>query len=213
MPVSPSRSTGATPDYIEAAVRAGEAGKAAAALEPYLAWSARSGTPGLPALAARSRALLASAGDPAAADALFGEALSRHAGTSRPFDHARTQLLYGEFLRRGKRRTQARTQLRAALDTFTRLGAPVWARRAEGELRATGETARERDPNALLELTPQELQIAQAVGEGATNREIASQLFISPRTVDYHLGKVFRKLNISSRRDLIRLSTSSAEGG
>jgi DNA-binding CsgD family transcriptional regulator len=206
MPVSPSRSIGATPDYIEAAVRSGNGEQAAAALRPYLVWSEASTAPGLPALAARCQALLATTDS---AQAHYEEALALHSATIRPFDHARTQLLYGEFLRREKQRTQARTQLRAAMDTFNRLGAPVWARRAETELRATGETARERNPNALLELTPQELQIAQAVGEGATNREIASQLFISPRTVDYHLGKVFRKLNISSRRELIRLSTGA----
>jgi DNA-binding CsgD family transcriptional regulator len=200
LPGSPSRALSAAPDHIEAAVRAD--GSGAELLAPYQKWAAASGSAHLRALACRAEALLS----PDSADRLYQEALALHAGTSRPFDHGRTELLYGEFLRRERLRGQARSHLRSALDTFTRLGAPVWAKRAEAELRATGETARERGPNALETLTPQELQIVAAVRDGATNKEVASQLFISPRTVDYHLGKIFRKLNVSNRRDLMRLT-------
>jgi DNA-binding CsgD family transcriptional regulator len=96
-------------------------------------------------------------------------------------------------------------QLRAALEAFERLGAALWAGRAVTELRATGESARRRDPSTLDQLTPQELHVARLIGQGATNREAAAHLFLSPRTVDYHLRKVFRKLNINSRSELIRL--------
>lgn len=201
LPGTPSRALSAAPDHIEALVRTDKTtpSRCKELLAPYQAWAEASGSPHLRALATRAQALL----EPAA-DELYQASLALHANAGRPFDHARTELLYGEFLRRERLRGQARTHLRAALDTFTRLGAPVWARRAEAELRATGETARERGPNAVETLTPQELQIAESVRDGATNREVASQLFISPRTVDYHLGKIFRKLNVSSRRDLMR---------
>jgi len=112
--------------------------------------------------------------------------------------------LYGEWLRRERRRTDARVHLRAAIDGFRRLGAVPWAERAEAELRATGETVRKRDASALDQLTPQELQIAGLVADGLTNREIAAQLFLSPRTVDYHLHKVFTKLGVASRTELVR---------
>ena len=154
------------------------------------------------ALAARTRALLA---DGMAADELFRQALATHAATDRPLDQARTALLYGEHLRRGRRRADARQPLRAALDTFEHLGARRWAERARAELRATGQTARLHGPGALGQLTPQEMQVARAVSHGATSRQAAAQLFISPRTVDHHLRNVFRKLGITSRGELIRL--------
>jgi DNA-binding NarL/FixJ family response regulator len=119
-------------------------------------------------------------------------------------ERARTELLYGEWLRRERRRQEARVHLRAALDLFRGLGMRLFAERAEAELRASGETARKRDPSTLDDLTPQELQIAGLVAEGQTNKEIGAQLFISPRTVDYHLRKVFSKLGISSRTQLVR---------
>ena len=97
-------------------------------------------------------------------------------------------------------------QLRAALETFERLGTAQWAARAQTELRATGETARRRDPSTLDRLTRQELQVVRLVAEGATNREAAAQLFVSPRTVDHHLRSVFRKLAIRSRAELVRLA-------
>jgi DNA-binding CsgD family transcriptional regulator len=106
---------------------------------------------------------------------------------------------------RGDPGAESRTQLRAALESFQRLGARPWAERAAVELRATGETARRRDASTLDELTPQELQIARMVAEGGRNREIAGQLFLSPKTVEYHLRKVFHKLGIASRTELARL--------
>jgi DNA-binding NarL/FixJ family response regulator len=123
----------------------------------------------------------------------------------RPFELARTQLLYGEYLRRDKRRAEARAHLRAALDAFDLLGAAPWAERARTELRATGETARKREPSTMSQLTPQEQQIVRLVAEGATNQQVAAQLFISKRTVEYHLHNVFTKLGISSRTALVRL--------
>jgi DNA-binding NarL/FixJ family response regulator len=118
---------------------------------------------------------------------------------------ARTELLYGEWLRRERRRQDARVHLRAALEAFRGLGMRLFAERAEAELRATGETARKRDPSTLDDLTPQELQIARLVAQGQTNKEIAAQLFLSPRTIDYHLRKVFSKLEIASRAELADL--------
>jgi DNA-binding CsgD family transcriptional regulator len=138
--------------------------------------------------------------------AQFEQALALHDGQGRPFDLARTELAYGEALRRARRRGEARTHLRSALETFQRLGAAPWAERAGAELRATGETARKRDPSTLSQLTPQELQIIRLVGEGGTNREIGAQLFLSRRTIDYHLRNVFVKLGVSSRAELIRLA-------
>jgi DNA-binding NarL/FixJ family response regulator len=129
----------------------------------------------------------------------------RHCQPRTWFQRARTALLYGEWLRRKRRRSDARTQLRSALELFRAVGATPWEARAEAELRATGETLRKRDPSTLDELTPQERQIASLVADGLTNRQIASQLFISPRTVDYHLRKVFSKLGIASRTELVRL--------
>jgi len=135
----------------------------------------------------------------------FETALAPEAPIS-PFLQARTELLYGEWLRRKRKRREARHHLRRAAELFRQVGAPPWAERAEGELRATGETARRRDPSTLDELTPQELQIAGLVADGMTNRQIAAQLFLSPRTIDYHLRKIFTKLGITSRSELIRLS-------
>ena len=114
------------------------------------------------------------------------------------------------MLRRGRQRTAARGHLRTAHEQFEELGLPVWAERAATELRATGETARRRDPSTTGLLTPQETQIVRIVGEGATNREVAAQLFLSPRTVDYHLHKVFTKLGVASRAELIRFAARSA---
>jgi DNA-binding CsgD family transcriptional regulator len=190
------------PDQVEAAVRAGRVEECRERIAAYLAWADAVGSAELQALAARSRALL-SAGDEA--ETAFQEALRLHAVSDRPLEQARTQLLYGERLRREQRRVQARVQLRAALEAFERLGVPLWSVRAVTELRATGESARRRDPTALDQLTPQELQVARLVGQGATNNEAAAQLFLSPRTIDYHLRKVFRKAGISSRAELIRL--------
>jgi DNA-binding CsgD family transcriptional regulator len=190
------------PDLVEAAVRANQTERGQTALAGFEQWATHTAPPWALALVPRCRGLL-SAG--AAADRHFTEALRLHGPSSRPFDRARTQLLYGEALRRARRRIDAREHLRAAFTTFEQLGASPWAERARTELRVSGETARQRDPSTLDQLTPQELQIVRFVGQGATNREVAAQLFLSPRTIDYHLRQVFTKLGISSRAELIRL--------
>ena len=195
-----------SPDLVEAAVRAGQAAAAQAALLEFERFAREAAPPWALALVARCRGLL-TAGD--AAERHFLEALRRHGESARPFDRARTELVFGEYLRREGRRTHARAHLRSALDAFERLSAGAWAERARAELRASGETARKRSPRAIDELTPQELQITRLVAEGATNKEVAARLFLSPRTIDYHLRKVFSKLGISSRSELIR---SSLEG-
>jgi DNA-binding CsgD family transcriptional regulator len=189
----------AMPDAVEAGVRAGLRDQAAALLETFRALVTAAPAPPRLALLARCDALLA-ARDP---DEAFAEAIARASGLP-PLQRARTELLYGEWLRRERRRTDSRVHLRAALEQFRMLGAMPWAYRAEAELRATGETARKRDPSTVEQLTPQELQIAGLVSGGLTNKEIAAQLYISPRTVDYHLRKVFTKLGITSRTELVR---------
>ena len=114
--------------------------------------------------------------------------------------------MFGARLRRRRRRADARKHLRTALEIFERLGATPWAEHARTELLATGERARQRDVSTLTQLTPQELQIARLVAAGSTNKTIAAQLFLSPRTVDYHLAKVFSKLGLSSRNELVRMA-------
>lgn len=190
----------ASADVIDAALRAGDPDRARAVLDRLEAWAPVSDAPLVQALVARCRALLAD--NVRDASRLFEEAL-RHGIPV--FERARTQLAYGERLRRDKRKTEARVQLRNAIDAFEGLGAAPWAERARGELNATGETARKRDVSTLDELTPQELRIARLVAEGGTNREVAAQLFVSPKTVDYHLRKVFVKLGVSSRVELARI--------
>ncbi|WP_431906591.1 ATP-binding protein [Nonomuraea jabiensis] len=202
--VPPDLGMAIVPDLVEALVRAGERDRAAAATARYTQWTERIASPDLGALAARCRALVRTDGG---ADAHYAESLRLHARCADPLEHARTQLLFAERLRRDRRRSEAQEHLRAAAETFRRIGALTWADRALGELRATGESARARTPEAdtLSTLTPQELRITLAVGEGLTNREIAARLFLSPRTVDYHLRKVFHKAGITSRAELIRL--------
>ncbi|MGP4022098.1 helix-turn-helix transcriptional regulator [Actinomadura sp. 3N407] len=121
-------------------------------------------------------------------------------------------MLLGEHLRRGRRPADSRPHLRSALETFTRLGAAAWADRARNELRATGASTGEHSPGALSGLTPQELRIALAVGEGATNRDVAAQLFLSPRTIEYHLRKVFQKTGTASRTELTFLIRATGQG-
>ncbi len=181
------------PDLVEAAYRIDRPELVAEPLARFVRWAEATGSPAVLALAARCRGLAGSEPD-------FRRAVDMP--TDSPFDLARTRLLYGEFLRRARRKTDARAELRAAYDSFTQLGATAWAARARDELRAAGETAIDGTPDALSTLTAQELRIAAAVAEGGTNREIAAQLFLSTRTVDYHLRKVFHKLGISSRIEL-----------
>ncbi len=186
-------------DYIEAAVRSDHCGAGREALARMTARLPSDGSPVALGLLARSRALLASDQE---AEGFYAEAIGRLATSPSSLHLARTQLLYGEWLRRRKRRIEARQQLRAAFTRFGEIGAAGFAERARLELVATGETARKRSPETRNDLTPQETQIAELASRGATNPEIAAKLFISPSTVDYHLRKVFRKLDVTSRRQL-----------
>jgi len=150
-------------------------------------------------IGARVDALL-SDGD--VADRLYRDSIAHLSGTRARLELARAHLLYGEWLRRERRRRDARDRLLAALESFTAMGAEAFARRAERELLATGERARKRTVETRDQLTPQEAQIGRLVADGHTNREIAAQLFISPSTVEYHLRKAFRKLGVKSRTQL-----------
>jgi len=154
---------------------------------------------------ARVRALL-SEGD--VADGLYRESIDRLGRTRVRTQLARGHLLYGEWLRRENRRIDAREQLRTAHEMLDAMGVEAFAERAARELRATGETARKRTPETRDELTAQEAQIARLARDGLSNPEIGTRLFISPRTVEYHLHKVFGKLDISSRNQLHRVLSS-----
>jgi DNA-binding CsgD family transcriptional regulator len=197
-----------TPDLVEACVRDGDGDAGQRAFDVLDAFTQSPAPTWAKASAQRCRALLTH--DASAAEAAFSEALRLHVEANRPFDLARTALLYGEHLRRQRQRVEAREHLKVALDIFERLGAAPWAQRARTELRASGETARKRDPSTLAQLTPQELQIAQFVAEGLANKEVAAQLFLSPRTVDSHLRNVFAKLGITSRTQLAHLHAQTA---
>jgi DNA-binding CsgD family transcriptional regulator len=194
-------------DRIEAAVRAGERETARAWLDEFERWAESSGAGWARAVVLHCRALLSD--DEGVAERFFQAALAAHAEAARPFEEARCELAYGEVLRRARRRLEAREQLRSALDRFEALGATLWAERARVELRASGQTARKRDSSTRDELTAQELQIARFVAEGLTNKEVAALLFLSPRTIDFHLRNVFRKLGIGSRTALARLDLDS----
>jgi DNA-binding CsgD family transcriptional regulator len=191
----------ALPDAVEAATRAGRLDDASDALAAFEDWTQDAGLAWAHARAEACRGLLAHGQE---ATAHFESAIEIDA-RERPFDLARIQLLFGEHLRRERRRADSRVQLRAALDGFERLRAEPWAERARKELRASGETARKRDPSTLGELTPQERQIAGLVADGLSNKEVAALLYLSPRTIDYHLRNVFAKLGITSRTQLARL--------
>jgi DNA-binding CsgD family transcriptional regulator len=194
-------------DRIEAAIRAGERETASAWLDGFEPWAENSGAAWARAVLLHCRALLAT--DEHESERLFRAALDAHTEAVRPFEQARCELAYGEFLRRAGRRIEARAHLQAALDGFDGLGALLWAERARVELRASGQTARKRDPSTRADLTAQELQIARFVAEGLTNKEVAAQLFLSPRTIDFHLRNVYRKLGISSRTALAHLDLDS----
>jgi DNA-binding CsgD family transcriptional regulator len=190
----------AIPDLVEAAVRAGVPGQAHEQLARFERWAAYTGQPWARALAGRCRALLASDQE---AEALFMAALGAHPVHDRPFERARTQLCYGEWLRRTRRRSEARPELAMALEVFVRLGAAPWARRARAELDACGgQPAQTASASLLTALTPQELQVVRLAAGGMSNRDIAAQLFLSPRTVGYHLYKAYPKLGIASRAEL-----------
>jgi len=187
------------PELIEAASRTGDRTLLESALEWLSERTAVIKSEWALGIQARVRALLS---DGEAAEPLYRASIEHLAGTRVRVELARTHLVYGEWLRRERRRRDARTQLRTALESFTSMGAEAYAQRAERELLATGERARKRTVDTLDELTPQEDHIARLAARGSTNREIAAQLFISPSTVEYHLRKAFRKLDVKSRTQL-----------
>jgi DNA-binding CsgD family transcriptional regulator len=187
-------------ELVEAASRCERLDLAAVPLARLVERTQACGTDWALGIEARSRALVS---DGTAADGLYRDAVERLARTPRVTVHlARAHLVYGEWLRRENRRSDARTYLRAAHEMFDRFGAEAFAERARRELQATGETVRKRAVPADEVLTPQEAQVARLAGDGRTNVEISAQLFISPRTAEYHLHKVFTKLGITSRRQL-----------
>ena len=200
-PHEPWFSTFATVELIEAASRSGRSERAAEALAVLSPSTRASGTPWALGIEARSRALL-NRGE--AAETLYRDAIDRLRPTRLRVDLARSHLLYGEWLRRERRRVDARDELRVAHDLFSEFGMEAFAERARVELQATGERARSRTTDTIDQLTPQELQISRLAAQGNTNREIAAQLFISPSTVEYHLRKAFRKLDVKSRTQLAR---------
>jgi DNA-binding CsgD family transcriptional regulator len=189
----------ALPELIEAATRSGEPELAATSLDRLSARTQLSGTEWALGVEARSRALVS---ENEVAEGFYREAIDRLGRTRMRVELARAHLLYGEWLRRERRRLDAREQLRTAHEMFAAMGIEAFAQRARRELRATGETARKRVVATRGQLTAQEAHIARLARDGLSNPEIGARLFISPRTVEYHLRKVFTKLDISSRRDL-----------
>ena len=185
-------------DLAEAYVRAGDPAAATRVLSTLEQHATRSNAHLAHAAVARCRGLMAGE------DEYFLRALALHDQRPAPFERARTELCFGEQLRRGGHRTEAREHLRRALGTFDALGARPWSEHALRELHATGERARRRGPDTAAQLTPQELQVALLVAEGATNKEAAAALFLSPKTIEAHLLRVYRKLGLHSRTELAR---------
>ncbi|MGA8046773.1 MAG: helix-turn-helix transcriptional regulator, partial [Dermatophilaceae bacterium] len=206
-------------DRIETAVAAGRPDLAERWLGPLADFAVRADSAWAGAVTEHGRALLAERAQDV--EAHFVRALSLHERSLRRVDAARTHLAYGEWLRRGRRRVDARPHLRAALQTFEDVGARRWADRAAEELRASGERARSRrvEDQSSARLTPTELRVATLVARGLPNREVATALFVSPRTVDFHLRNVFTKLGVTSRTELAHASlgpqesTDAAPGG
>ena len=192
-------STWTAVELVEAAARAGQLDRATEGLESLAASTEASGTSWALGVEARSRALVS---DDDVAETLYSEAIEHLQPTRLRVDLARARLLYGEWLRRRRRRVDAREELRSAHDMFSEFGMEAFAERARVELEATGERARRRTVDTADELTPQEVQVARLAAAGHTNREIAAQLFISSSTVEYHLRKAFRKLDARSRTQL-----------
>ncbi|WP_159767049.1 ATP-binding protein [Streptomyces sp. HM190] len=190
-------------DQVEAAVRLGQPERAERPMRAFEAWARAGRQPWALAVAHRCRALV----DGREED--YREAVRLHGQGRRPFERARTALLYGEWLRRARRRSEARDTLRSALGDFERLRAVPWGERARAELRAAGDAttgAKATAENVLDRLTPQELQVVRLAADGNSSREIAAQLFLSPRTVEHHLYKAYPKLGVGSRRELARLN-------
>jgi DNA-binding CsgD family transcriptional regulator len=186
-------------ELVEAAARNDQPERAAAACDRLASIAAASGTNWAGGAAARSRALLSDGDD---AEDHYREAIELLSRTRMATHLARARLSYGEWLRRKNRRVDARAQLRPAFDAFAAMGARAFGERARRELAATGEKVRKRRENDTFELTPQEEQIAQLARERRTNPEIGAELFLSARTVEWHLRKIFTKLGIGSRREL-----------
>jgi DNA-binding CsgD family transcriptional regulator len=190
-------------DRISAAAKAGDREQVGVWVKQLVPFADGTQWPWALATLDHGRALLA---EPAEAGALFERALAHHAQPgARPYDRARTHLAFGEFLRRSQRRVDARTHLRSALETFEDLRAEPLVARATQELRASGETTRKRDPSTLLKLTPMERQVAGLVGQGMSNKDIAAQCWVSPRTVAFHLRNIFTKAGVTSRGELAQL--------
>ncbi|MFE3196150.1 AAA family ATPase [Nocardia sp. NPDC059240] len=200
--------TRSIPDLVEAAVRLGAPDRAAVPAANFEGWAQSVGEPWAAALALRCRALL----EDDRAEELYLKALETHDRESRPIEFARTALLFGEWLRRARRKSEARTQLYEALEVFDRLELAPWARRTRNELTAAGAAEStdtpnaESAPNAATGLTPQELQIVRLAAQGLSNRDIAAQMFLSHRTVGYHLYKAYPKLGVTSRGELKELA-------
>ncbi|MFJ6563136.1 AAA family ATPase [Streptomyces sp. NPDC091412] len=189
-------------DLFDAAIRGNRPGLARTWLAELEHFAAGTGLPAATAVVEHGRALLAADSD---AEAHFQQALTAHAGSRRLPNRARTHLAFGEHLRRARRRVDAREHLRTALALFEGLGAASWAQRAAQELRASGESVRRRDVATATELTPQERQVAALVRQGLSNRDVAAQLFVSSRTVDFHLRNCYAKLGVASRAELTAL--------
>jgi DNA-binding CsgD family transcriptional regulator len=183
-------------ELVEAAVRSGALDEASAALEELSVRARASGTEWALGIEGRCRGLVSDE------ESCYRESIARLARSRAALELARSRLVFGEWLRRENRRAEAREVLRAAHQGFSRMGAVAFAERAGRELLATGETVRRITPDTRDALTPQEAQVARLARDGHTNPEIGAQLFISPRTVEYHLRKVFRKLDVSTRREL-----------
>ncbi|HEU5388207.1 MAG TPA: AAA family ATPase [Streptosporangiaceae bacterium] len=193
------------PDMVEAGARSGDPDLAGQALAAFEVWVNLTGQPWARAVAHRCRALVS---DDPQAEPHYRAAITGHQGDGRPFEQARTHLVYGEWLRRQRRRGDARLHLATAHQIFTELGAAAWAERAASELAAAGAAPAGRAPGPagiVSRLTPQELQVVQLAAEGLSNRDIGAQLFLSPRTVGYHLYKAYPKLGVGSRTELARL--------
>jgi DNA-binding CsgD family transcriptional regulator len=187
------------PELVELYLRQGNADRAAIIAKEYGTQAELKGQPWALARAARARGLLV---DDAQIDEAFSEALEAHGRTPDLFEVARTDLAYGSRLRRARQRVKAREVLQRAISAFEDLGAEPWAAIARGELAATGATARKRDETTRNHLTPQELQIALLLASGSTTRQAAAALFLSPKTVEYHLRSVYRKLGCNNRDEL-----------
>jgi DNA-binding NarL/FixJ family response regulator len=187
---------------VDVHLRLGDAIAAAAAASEFAVRAEEKGQPWALARSARCRGLVATGDE---MEEWFDKAVELHARTPDVFEAARTHLAFGACLRRARKRVRAREELREALQAFEALGAEPWADQASAELAATGETARRRDASTLDDLTPQELQIARLLAGGKTTREAAAAVFLSPKTVEYHLRNVYRKLGIASREELARV--------